>query len=102
MIYISEPVVDAFGQYLGFVGGTIYLKEQNFISQLLSSQYGYQDNYMYVLDSQQRIIFHPDPSRIGDSAVGNTGLNTLGSVDISQMLATTDVFYAILGRNEEV
>ena len=77
LIYISEPVVDASGQYLGFVGGTIYLKEQNFISQLLSSQYGYQDNYMYVLDSQQRIIFHPDPSRIGDSAVGNTGLNTL-------------------------
>ena len=77
LIFISEPVVDASGKYLGFVGGTIYLKQENFISKLQSSQYGYKDNYMYVLDSQRRIIFHPDPSRIGDSEVGNTGLNTL-------------------------
>ena len=46
LIYISELVVDASGQYLGFV-------------------------------VSNRLFLHPDPSRIGDSAVGNTGLNTL-------------------------
>lgn len=46
MIYISELVVDASGQYLGFV---------------VSSG----------------LFLHPDPSRIGDSEVGNTGLNIL-------------------------
>lgn len=77
VIFISEPVFDQNGTYIGFIGGNIYLKQPNFINQLLTSQYGFQNNYIYVLDETGRIIFHPDPNRIGDSAQGNTGLETM-------------------------
>ena len=34
---------------------------------------------MYVLDSNRKIIFHPDASRIGTLATDNTGLNYMST-----------------------
>lgn len=77
VVFISQPIFNKKHQYLGFVGATIYLKQDNILSQMLASQYGYKKNYMYVMDSSRRIIFHPDAKRIGNIVKNNTGLDVM-------------------------
>lgn len=42
---------------------------------MLSTEYDFKKSYMYVIDQDNRIIFHPDPSRIGEKIINNTGLD---------------------------
>lgn len=79
IVFISQPIFDKDKKYLGFIGGAIYLKEKNIINELLTLSFNYKDSYMYVLDSNRKIIFHPDASRIGTLATDNTGLNYMTS-----------------------
>lgn len=75
IIFISYPIFDQSKKYKGFIGAAIYLKEKNFISQLLNSHYDYKKSYTYVIDNDSKIIFHPDLDRIGDFVQNNTGLD---------------------------
>ncbi|WP_111895539.1 sensor domain-containing diguanylate cyclase [Acinetobacter sp. MB5] len=68
LVFISQPIFDTQHRYLGFIGATIYLKKDNILSQMLSSHYGYKHNYMYVVDQNQYILFHPDTNQIGKLA----------------------------------
>jgi len=52
----------------------IYLKEKNVINQLLTTNEGYRKSYMYVIDKNGQIIFHPDHKRIGEIVKNNSGL----------------------------
>lgn len=65
LIMISYPVYTESGTYLGFIGGTIYLKEENILSRLLGEHYYQNDSYFYVIDQQGRLLFHPDAERLG-------------------------------------
>ncbi|MHA3050556.1 sensor domain-containing diguanylate cyclase [Acinetobacter sp. ANC 4639] len=77
IIFISQPIFDQQHRYLGFIGASIYLKQDNILNQMLASKYGYKQNYMYVMDSSRRIIFHPDQKRIGGIVKNNTGLDAM-------------------------
>lgn len=68
LIFISHPIFDQQQRYLGFIGATIYLKQDNILNQMLSSRYGYKHNHMYVVDQSKHIIFHPDPTLVGKIA----------------------------------
>lgn len=74
IVFISQPIFDHNHVYKGYVGAAIYLKEKNIINELLTIQYSYRNSYMYVLDQNNKIIFHPDMKRIGQTITGNTGL----------------------------
>lgn len=74
VVIVTHPIFDKNNKYLGFISGNIFLKEENIISKLLTIKYGYKDSYMYVIDNTNRIIFHPDPARIGEVIQHNTGL----------------------------
>lgn len=71
VVFISHPVVDAQGVYLGFVGGSIYLHETSILSALLGQHYHASDAYIYVVDEDGRLIYHQEPSRIGEVVLGN-------------------------------
>lgn len=75
VVMMSQPIFDQQGQYLGFIGGSIYLQKKNIISEMLLTQFDFKKSYMYVIDSENRIIFHPNDQRIGETIVNNTGLN---------------------------
>ncbi|MGM8365894.1 sensor domain-containing diguanylate cyclase [Virgibacillus sp. W0181] len=71
IIFISHPIIDSAGNYLGLVGGTIYLEEKNKLNDLLG-QHFYQDgSYVYVVDNDARIIYHQDRERINDIVPNN-------------------------------
>ena len=66
LIYISAPIFNQKGKYLGLVGGTIYLGENNILSELLGKHFYDDGSYVYVVDHNGRIIYHEDGSRIYD------------------------------------
>lgn len=75
IVLMSQPIFDTQKNYQGFITGSIYLQRENLINQLLSGSYDYKKSYMYVIDQDNRIIFHPNHTRIGEIIHGNTGLN---------------------------
>lgn len=75
IVFISYPIFDGKKRYRGFIGSAIYLKEKNVINQLLSTNETYRKSYMYVIDKNDKIIFHPDHERIGEIIKNNTGLD---------------------------
>lgn len=74
IIFISHPIYNEKNKYKGFIGSAIYLKEKNVINQLLTTNEGYRKSYMYVIDKNGQIIFHPDHKRIGEIVKNNSGL----------------------------
>lgn len=71
IIFISHPIFSPSNEYLGMVAGTIYLKEPNAFKTLLGEHYSKDGSYVYVVDSDGRVIYHQDPSRINDVVTKN-------------------------------
>lgn len=71
LVFISQPVFSPDGRYLGYVGGSIYLQEQNALHALLGDHYYRDGSYLYVVDRQLRLIYHQDRKRVGEVIKGN-------------------------------
>ncbi|QEY59185.1 GGDEF domain-containing protein [Pseudomonas sp. C27(2019)] len=71
IIFISHPVFDAQGSYLGFVGGSIYLNEKSILYSLLGEHYHADESYIYVVDRHAHLIYHQDSSRVGENVSSN-------------------------------
>ena len=57
IIFISQPVFDSTGNYLGLVGGSIYLKHKSILNELLGEHYYKNGSYRYD-DTQIRINYN--------------------------------------------
>lgn len=66
IIFISQPIFNSKGDYLGLVGGSIYLLEENYLNELLGSHFYQDGSYVFVVDDDGRIIYHEDQNRIDD------------------------------------
>lgn len=71
VIFISYPIFSSSGDYLGLVGGTIYIKEQNMFYSLLGQHYYDDGSYVFVVDGDGKIIYHQDASRLEDNVMDN-------------------------------
>lgn len=71
IVSITSPVFDRQKRFVGFVGGAIYLQEQNILNQILDKHHHNDDSYTYVVDQNGHIIFHKDVSRIGEKITNN-------------------------------
>lgn len=88
VVFISHPVLDAGGQYLGLVGGAIYMRRDNLLHGLIGHHF-HQDAYVYLIDASRQLLYHPEPERIGqrvgtsavDDAVLAGGSGTLAYVN---------------------
>jgi len=72
IVFISQPIKSASGEYLGLVGGSLYLKQESILNHMLGKHYYRDGSYLYVVASNKQIIYHPDPARIGDIVLGNS------------------------------
>ncbi|BBP77795.1 MULTISPECIES: sensor domain-containing diguanylate cyclase [Pseudomonas] len=77
MIQISHPIFDGDGNYLGYLGAGIYLNEPNILHSLLGEHYYRDGSYLYVVDTQGRLIYHQDPARVGDVIKGNPAIDAV-------------------------
>ncbi|WP_240783426.1 diguanylate cyclase [Rahnella sp. CFA14(1/10)] len=66
VIVISAPIFHRDGRYLGYIAGTIYLRQKSILNELLGEHYYRDGSYIAVLDNERRILYHPDAFRIGE------------------------------------
>lgn len=71
IIFISHPIFDEDGSYLGLVGGSLYLREDNFLEELLGEHFYHDGSYVYVVDSNGHLIYHVDEERIDEDVSDN-------------------------------
>ena len=71
VVIISHPIHDLQGNYLGYLGASIYLQKDNILYNLLGEHYYKDGSYLYVADREGRLLYHPDPVRIGEVVHGN-------------------------------
>ncbi|OHB19036.1 MAG: hypothetical protein A2854_00815 [Parcubacteria group bacterium RIFCSPHIGHO2_01_FULL_56_18] len=64
-IYVSIPLTDSQGQFAGAVIGSLDLSR---LTQRLSDLRPDSQSYYVIADTQNRLIYHPDPSQIGQPA----------------------------------
>lgn len=71
IVFISQPIFSAQGDYLGAVGGSIYLQQESMLDQLLGEHFYRDGSYLYVVDKSKRIIYHPQADRVGQTITDN-------------------------------
>lgn len=71
VVTISHPIIDKDGVYLGYIGGTINLKEPNILNSMLGEHYYKDGSYIYAVDQSRRLLYHPDPKRLGTVVAEN-------------------------------
>lgn len=72
IVFMSHPIFSSNGTYLGILGGTLYLQEDNILSMMYGDSnvddYG---AYYYIVDSQGNLLYHPDKQFIGRDVSSN-------------------------------
>ncbi|WP_432355683.1 sensor domain-containing diguanylate cyclase [Sporosarcina sp. A2] len=77
VVFISSPILDASGKTLGLVGGSIYLKEENVLNDLLGQHFYEDGSYVYVVDEDGMVLYHLNRERVGDVVEGNSVISAL-------------------------
>lgn len=75
VVLISSPIFDSSGTYLGYIGGSIYLEHPNILNDLLGQHFHQDGSYIFVVDGNRQIIYHPNPERIGSYVLDNQAIN---------------------------
>lgn len=71
VLTISQPVFDAARTYRGYISASIHLQEPNVLHSLLGKHYYRDGSYLYVVGQDGRLLYHPEPQRIGQPALKN-------------------------------
>lgn len=65
MVFISWPIWSTTGSYLGYVGGTVYLKKKSILNALLGEQFYRDGSSLYVVDDQNQVLYHQNAKLVG-------------------------------------
>lgn len=65
VVSLSQPVFSAEGHYIGYIAGTIFLKKQSILSEILSQHFYPTGSSISIVNNEGLIIFSYDPARVG-------------------------------------
>ena len=85
VVFVSQPIRSPAGVYLGFIGGTVYLKAENMLSLLIKSHFHTDGSYIYVVDQNRLLLFHPDTDLIGTTIGANEAIDRVISGQSGEM-----------------
>ncbi|WOV85834.1 sensor domain-containing diguanylate cyclase [Sporosarcina jeotgali] len=71
VVFISTPILDASNHVMGLIGGSIYLKEENILNDLLGQHFYEDGSYVYVVDEEGMLLYHLDRGRVGEYVTKN-------------------------------
>jgi diguanylate cyclase (GGDEF)-like protein len=69
VVFLSQPLFAPDGVYIGYIGGTIYLKKQSILSEILSQHFYARGSTVTIVSNNGLIIFSHDPAQVGDKMV---------------------------------
>ncbi|CAM4341994.1 sensor domain-containing diguanylate cyclase [Saccharibacillus endophyticus] len=69
LVTVSQPLFAQDGTYYGIIAGSIYLKEENRLGEILGTQNRKDDgSYFYVIDESSKYVYYPNERLIGETA----------------------------------
>lgn len=71
LINLSHPIYSNEGRYLGYLAGTIYLRNESALQNLLGKHHYQDGSYLFVVDGDGHLIYHIDAGRIGENVMRN-------------------------------
>lgn len=66
VVFVSSPITSPDGEYLGAIGGSVYLRKQSALHTVISSHFHHEGTFAFVADSNRRLLYHPNQARIGE------------------------------------
>ncbi|MFR0690630.1 diguanylate cyclase [Enterobacterales bacterium AE_CKDN230030158-1A_HGKHYDSX7] len=66
VVFISQPIVGPSGEYLGLVGGSVYILKQSVLHTIIGSHFHHEGTYAFVTDANRRLLHHPEARRVGE------------------------------------
>lgn len=66
VVFISQPIIGPSGEFLGVVGGSVYILKPSVLHSIISSHFHHDGTYAFVTDSNRRLLYHPEHSRLGE------------------------------------
>jgi len=96
VVALSQPIFDSNGRYLGYVGGSLYLRERNILNSLLGEHFYKDGSYLYVVDRNRRLLYHPDSQRVGTVVEGNALIDQLATLDSGTRQLTNSLGVEVL------
>ncbi|NYT78331.1 GGDEF domain-containing protein [Alcaligenaceae bacterium] len=79
LLTVSQPVFDANENYLGYISGTIYLEEPSTLNRVLRRSSHRDRSYLYVIDSNRRLLYHPQAERVGTIVGANLAVDDIAA-----------------------
>ncbi|MDD2049355.1 GGDEF domain-containing protein [Pseudomonas putida] len=94
VVAISQPIFNAAGQFLGAIGGSVYLRKQSVLHSVISNHFHQEGTLAWVVDGNRRLLYHPDQKRIGEAVNGNAAVEAalqgnIGSLPVPAHADTT-------------
>ena len=71
VVFISQPIVSPTGEYLGLVGGSVYILKQSVLHTIIGSHFHHEGTYAFVTDANRRLLHHPEAPRVGELLKGS-------------------------------
>ncbi len=84
-IRISHPLSGPQGRSLGRLSASVYLRADGGLQRLIGEQYFRDGTYVYVVDAQGRLLYHPQSDRIGEIVINNPVINAVRKGRSGQM-----------------
>jgi diguanylate cyclase (GGDEF)-like protein len=77
ILLISSPIFNESGEFKGVMAGSIYLETDNVLNTMVNSHRYENNSYVFVVDRDGHIIFHPNTTRINEDVTDNEVVNAL-------------------------
>lgn len=66
VIFISQPIFDTARNFVGIVGGSVYLRKQSALHTVISNHFHHEGTFAFVADGKRQLLYHPQQERIGE------------------------------------
>lgn len=66
VVFISQPIFNSSGEFLGVIGGSVYLRKQSALHTVISRHFHHEGTFAFIADDQRQLLFHPERQRIGE------------------------------------
>ena len=96
VVAISQPIYNVSGQFIGSIGGSVYLRKQSVLHSVISNHFHQEGTLALVVDGNRRLLYHPDQKRIGEVLAGNGAVEAALQGNIGSMQIATNTGASML------